>query len=381
MMRNWGVFALILLLVSGVSHAQDAVDVQAFNEAFTKYKAAMQQPRTDLQMDAARDVLAIGRKIFEPTDERLPILLTNYGAVLFAGAHQNESKEILEEALDLAENIHGEDATQLVVILSNLADAESDLYSPGRQLKHYKRALKIVAGSKGKESDEYANLAFRAGNSVLQHSRSANGRKYLLEAYEIYLAKRGKTALETGLAAFYLGRLEFSKGNHKKSIEYILASLEAFEAQGDDPSYQLYARAMLVQAYEQRGQSDLATEHCVAIGRLSKLRSSQDYQPLFRMAPSYPYELLAQGIEGHVDFSFTIDENGFVRDPQVLDRVSSGRPSRTSVSVYKLGKEDRSFDAAALKAIERFRYAPRFIEGKAVKVDGVRTRISFKIDD
>jgi len=380
-MRNRIILALILLLLSGVSYAQAEADVLAFNDAFAAYKAAMQQPRTDLQMDAARDVLALGRTLLEPMDERLPVLMNNYGAALFAGARQDESKEILKEALDLAEEIHGKDAMRLVGILSNLADAEGESYSPGRQLKLYKRALKIVANSEGEESDDYAHLALRAGNNVYQYSRSAKGRKYILEAYEFFLANRGETALETGLAAFYLGRLEFAKRNHKKSIEYTLASLEAFEAPENDPGYQLYARAMLVQAYEDRGQTDLATEHCVAIGKLNELRPNKDYQPLFRMAPSYPKQLLAQGIEGYVDFSFTIDENGFVRDPQVVNRASTGRPDSRSINERMVSLEDRSFDAAALKVVERFRYAPRFVDGKAVAVEGIKTRVTFELTD
>ena len=70
-----------------------------------------------------------------------------------------------------------------------------------------------------------------------------------------------------------------------------------------------------------------ATPHCVAIGRISKLRPNQDYQPVFRMAPRYPARLLMSGIEGHVDFEFTIDESGFVRDPQVITAAQTGRSS------------------------------------------------------
>lgn len=381
-MRSYGVFALIFVLNSGVSNAADDADVLRFNDAFLAYKAAMQQPRVDLQMDAARDALAAGRTVFEPTDASLPVLMTNYGVVLFDGKHQEESKEILKEALKLAEEIHGKDSPQLIGILAALADAQSEYYAPGRQLKHYRRALKIVAVTDGKESDRYANLALRAGTNIQKYSNSTDGKKYLLEAHEQFLARKGATAIETGLAAFHLGRLEFARGRHKKSIEYVLAALKAFEAQVDDhPSYQLFARAMLVQAYEERGDTDLATEHCIAIGRLSKLRPNQEHQPLFRMAPSYPSELLMSGIEGYVDFSFTIDKNGFVKEPQVLEQVSTGLRQVRRGGMQGASKEDRSFEAAALVALLRFRYAPMFVDGKAMPVDNVKTRISFAIED
>ncbi len=381
-MHFWGPLTLFLVLISGVSHAQDQADVQAFNEAWDAYKTAMQQSRSDLQIDAARDTLAAGQKLFDPSDERLLVLMINYGAVLFVGKHQEESKAILKEALVLAEDIYGEDALELVTILSHLADAESDLYSPGQQLKHYKRALRIVTSHSGGDSDEYANLALRTGRNVLAYSRSPNGRKYLLEAGEIFAANHGEQSLQSGLASFHLAKLEFSRRRYKKATEYLLAALPAFEGDEEQQiNYQMYTRALLVQAYEERGKSDLATEHCVAVGKLSKLRPNQEYQPLFRLAPSYPKDLLIRGIEGHVDFSFKIDENGFVRDPQVLDHVSTGRTRGRGGSMFQSSKEDRSFEAAALEALERFRYAPMFVDGKAVEVDNIKTRISFAIED
>jgi len=380
-MRTSAFIALIIVSLADLSYADEAADIQAFNEAFSAYKVAMQQSRTDLQIDAALDTLAAGRKLFDPSDLRLPILMANYGIALFNANQQEESKEVLEEALELAEQIHGKKAPELVHYLAALADAESELYSASRQLKYYKRALKIVAEANGKDSDEYANLAYRAGRSVYQLSQSSSGRKYLLEAYELFLSRKGETALETGLATYQLGRLEYSRSKYAKSAEYVLAALPAFEAQ-EDPDFQLLAHALLVQAYEERGKTDLATEHCVAIGRLSKLRPNQDYQPLFRLAPEYPRELLISGVEGFVDFEFTIDKNGFVRDPEVLDLVSTGRPGNSiGRSSFGSRPEDRSFESAALKALERFRYAPRFVDGNAIEVDKVKTRISFAIED
>ena len=87
------------------------------------------------------------------------------------------------------------------------------------------------------------------------------------------------------------------------------------------------------------------------------------------------------GIEGYVDFSFTIDKNGFVKEPQVLEQVSTGLRQVRRGGMQGASKEDRSFEAAALVALLRFRYAPMFVDGKAMPVDNVKTRISFAIED
>ena len=61
---------------------------------------------------------------------------------------------------------------------------------------------------------------------------------------------------------------------------------------------------------------------------------------------------------------FTVDENGIVRDAKVLE--SDGGPG---------------FEVSALEAMRAFRYAPRFVDGNAVAVAGVRNLIKFEIGD
>jgi outer membrane biosynthesis protein TonB len=100
------------------------------------------------------------------------------------------------------------------------------------------------------------------------------------------------------------------------------------------------------------------------------------------MAPRYPSVMLNSGQEGYVVFSFTVDEEGYVREPEVIEesdfRYMSGRRTGSSMSVPA---RDRSFRVAAQEAVERFRYAPRFEDGKPVATAGVKTRITFKLED
>ena len=111
--------------------------------------------------------------------------------------------------------------------------------------------------------------------------------------------------------------------------------------------------------------SDLATEHCLAIGAEQHgQRLIRITVPIFRMAPSYPKDMLRKGAEGYVDLAFTVDATGFVRNPEVIG-----------------GSGNASFEEEALATVERFRYAARHIDGKPVAVDNVKTRISFHIED
>ena len=88
-----------------------------------------------------------------------------------------------------------------------------------------------------------------------------------------------------------------------------------------------------------------------------------DYLPIVRVAPVYPARALSRGLEGYVDMSFTVTTTGTVRDPIVIYSTSS------------------LFERAATRAVLKFKYKPRVVDGIPVDVPGVKTRISFKIED
>lgn len=68
-----------------------------------------------------------------------------------------------------------------------------------------------------------------------------------------------------------------------------------------------------------------------------------------RVAPNYPAEARSAGITGEVVVEFVVDETGQVRHPRVL---------RSSDSV---------FEAATLRAVERWRFEPGKKNGKPVR--------------
>jgi protein TonB len=88
-----------------------------------------------------------------------------------------------------------------------------------------------------------------------------------------------------------------------------------------------------------------------------------DYLPIVRVAPVYPTRALSRGIEGHVDMSFTVTVTGSVKDPIVVDSTSS------------------MFNRAATRAVLKFKYKPRVVDGVPVEVPGVMTRITFQLQD
>ncbi|MBM4204369.1 MAG: energy transducer TonB [Gammaproteobacteria bacterium] len=88
-----------------------------------------------------------------------------------------------------------------------------------------------------------------------------------------------------------------------------------------------------------------------------------DAVPLVTSPPEYPQRAISRGLEGWVIVEFSIDPLGRVFDPRVIE----GQPAGI-------------FDRAALKAIQRYKYKPKVLNGEGVPVSGVCQRIMCELD-
>ena len=86
--------------------------------------------------------------------------------------------------------------------------------------------------------------------------------------------------------------------------------------------------------------------------------------PFLTPAPDYPQRALARGLEGWVLVSFTIAETGAVVDATVVE-----------------ADPPVVFDAAALRAIARYRYRPQLVGGVATATPGMLLRIHFELEN
>lgn len=78
--------------------------------------------------------------------------------------------------------------------------------------------------------------------------------------------------------------------------------------------WQLPARAFLIQALEELGESAAATQHCRAIGSKVPVDPNASYLPITKKIPVYPEPALRRAKTGWVIVEFTVDENGFTRN-------------------------------------------------------------------
>ncbi|WP_299263503.1 energy transducer TonB [uncultured Psychrosphaera sp.] len=82
--------------------------------------------------------------------------------------------------------------------------------------------------------------------------------------------------------------------------------------------------------------------------------------PIFRVEPQYPIKAATNGIEGWVSLSFSIDKLGRVIDVKVMD-----------------AKPKRYFEHAARKALRKWKYQPKLVNGKPVVQSGQSILLEF----
>lgn len=85
--------------------------------------------------------------------------------------------------------------------------------------------------------------------------------------------------------------------------------------------------------------------------------------PIVRINPKYPPQASRDGIEGWVKLSFTINEIGGVEDVEVID-----------------AEPRRIFDREAKRALRKWKYRAKVVDGKPQRQEGLTVQLDFTMD-
>jgi len=341
--------ACIFAGLTGIANA-DSDQVKAFNKAYQAYLEFDQQGAPEKSLPEAKKALALGEEILDANEAELPILTYNYGNNLVELKKWQKAKPVLEKALSRYQSHYGQQSSELIPVLMDLGEVEIRLNFDKHKSKYYKNALKLSAQYDGDTSVDYGWHLTDAGSTMLSYSDNGAAGKHLNHGYKILQKNLGDKHVRTGYAAFHLAKYEMSRNHFPKARDYLLLALISFE-NPDQPSNQLElsTHAFLVKIYEELGQTDNATAHCQAIGRMTPVEPGQELMILFNTAPNYPRSAVYSGKSGFAKLSFDVDEYGIVRNPQVIE-VSG----------------DEAFGSASIDALNKWRFAPRFVDGQPV---------------
>lgn len=94
----------------------------------------------------------------------------------------------------------------------------------------------------------------------------------------------------------------------------------------------------------------------------AQIGQTQQVMPLHRIEPFYPRKALQRKIQGYVTLRFTIDRSGKPTDIEVID-----------------AKPARIFNRDAIKALRKWRYQPKMVNGVAQERVAQEVKLEFKI--
>lgn len=98
----------------------------------------------------------------------------------------------------------------------------------------------------------------------------------------------------------------------------------------------------------------------VASDDISFVVADRDVQPLVRIPPNYPIRAQEQGLEGSCDMTFDVLPDGSIDEATIAATCTSS-----------------VFAREASRAIARYKYAPKIVNGEAVVQRGLRQTIEF----
>ncbi|MCG9739930.1 TonB family protein [Shewanella insulae] len=329
-----------------------------FSESYAAYQQALAaQDKAQVALAAAK-AYELGQNYFEPDSIDLVNLELNLATALQDNGETQAAHEHFNRVIQNYRQRFGRDAIELV---DPLIGAAQTMDASKEKVDLFKQAISIAQDAdKPQLLAEVKMLTFHGLASTRFYTRDI--RDEALEAYEIYRHELPADAMARLKATYYAGMIKAAEKKYDKAIPLLEEVIKQFSVLDFSHPYKLAAHARLVEIFEAEGESDKSTQHCVAIGSMKPWSDEQEQAPLYREAPKYPISYARDGREGWTQMSFTVDEQGFVRDPVVL--ASEG---------------GQKFTRESLKAIKRWRYAPKFVDGKPIAAE-VSVQLHYKLN-
>lgn len=373
--KTLATFGMALTFASTVAISDQLSPAAQINQSFQQYELARSNGDKTAAYRHAKTAYELAVQHNLPADTVI-VLADNYAvAAIQRGYRAEVVVPILNEEIALIETSWGKNAVELINPLRDLARL---IFNDDHEQQDAERRLRRVEDLINEHYPEAtidrAYNLYLLSEVQLVVGDHRTGRSNLDDAIEIYSALLPAEDVRVGLANHLAGRVEFARRDYRDAIEYFEHARYSLAPEGAPRNQAgLSALAFLVKSYSEVGDTDSATEFCLEIGRFQPFGGTADYEPIYRKAPEYPRPLAAANIEGYAIVEFTVDESGFVRNPQAIEVVTT----RNDVPIETRWQDDLA--ESAIEAALQFRYAPRFVDGEPVATTGVKNRFTYEL--
>lgn len=354
MILKWGYLSLaIVVTLSFSTHAksEDTLNAQ-FKKSFYTYQDAVKSKNVDAQFKYAKEAYQLGKNLYGETDVNTANL-----ALILAQQYLNKKQKkqkakatpLLLSTLEIFKSEYGNNAIELAEIYIFLGQSINEHKQKKESIDYYLEAMDIADEHEKEHPYLNAKIQLEAGIALLR--KGSRKSKAILTAQKFFTENLPEDDIRVVNSNFYAGKYYLARKKYNKAIENWQANLSVFESlEGATHPLELNTHAFLINALEKSGKSDEATKHCIAIGSMTPWNDSQEQRPLFRSNPKYPISDVRKRKEGWVKIGFTISDFGTVTETKILG-----------------SKGGKGFEKSSLAALEKWRYAPKFEDGKPVE--------------
>lgn len=352
-MRRIAILLVVLCLSAGETRAGEFVAL------YKSYKAALESGDGEATKAAAAAAYEAAKAEY-PDGEYRAIAAFNYGQAL--SRTDDLAIALFQESADIFEAVHGKTDPSLIDPLWELGKRLVAKLNYEGALVCYDRIEAVLAAND--LEDPLLGLELMTDKSEA-FFRSGNTRA----AMRVLDRARGLLPDLAPNEAFHAARLDLQRGKYyrameknDKAIEAFASAVEGFERSlPADHGLLLGTRTLLVISLEEEGRGDEATAHLMQIAAARTSEEDKDYMPLYRPSPIYPGRAQELGIEGYVTVSLTVGEDGRTGEIAVVE----------SSNDYLV--------EPSIAAARKFRYAPRMVNGRPVRTEGVRYIFTYSL--
>ncbi len=345
--------ALYTTLLIGLT---TALPLQAadFNEEYQAYKTALAAKKFDEALQHLEAAYPLAEKIYGKTSidyANLGFSLANAITRIHPPsykpnrAHSERALALYQEGLSIYQQLPNVPAADIIMHtlnaceVTNSSEIKSELTG---------KALELAAAQNNPELLAVTQL--QAFDVIAKTDKYREKHNAMLEEAYTFFQANAKTYPEKNLrATFMMAQAKYANRKFKTAEPLLLDVIAQTKQLDFSHPMALAAHARLVDIYERKGNSAQATPHCVAIGSMTPWNNNQDPLPLFRKEPQYPMSAAKEWVQGYARLSFTITPEGAVTDIKVTETKGSSL-----------------FGEVSKTALAKWRYAPKFENGKAV---------------
>ncbi|KAF7775043.1 hypothetical protein PCIT_a1137 [Pseudoalteromonas citrea] len=356
---TYGTVAALILCFGNVFASQNTQ--QEFNQAYQAYQHAVENKNDTDKYELAKKAYFLGQKVYGKGQQNTLNLAANY-AESMPDDMKKEQVALYQEIVTATEKLYNTQSSQLIDPLLSLAKSLVESGKRSAWHAHIEHALKIAKYSEdivleSKVNFEAAKILFTSR----EHYRKA--KQYLKRTDEINITHLPADSMHRLEVDMWVAAYETGRKRHNAAIERLNNVVDVFDKNLDfEHPYELFAHSRLVAAYERKGDREAATKHCIAIAQMRPWNDNIEQTPLYRKEPKYPTGAAKMGREGSVQLEFTVTPSGFVKDIIILNP-----------------EEGSGFKNTSIKALKKWRYAPKFVDGVAVAAKS-RVQLDFRLN-